>query len=385
MRGCARNSDANAVTPSPLLDVVGSGPVAAAFALFALRQGFAADEIALNRHHGPTPPGLTGRVLALSLGTSQLLGRIAAPPRAAPILTVDVSVLGHLGRTRLRASELGVAALGHVLRYPDLMRVLDDALDRHFPSARIDQERSAPGSDERDAEGGGDCGMSIVVHAEGDTGPAASERHFDQAALLAEVGIEREHGAVAFECFTAHGPLALLPLPESHRCSLVWCDRPDESARRAALSPAALADELQQTFGGSLGRLTIESPVVCWSMIRRARRALDAGREVWIGNAAQGLHPVAGQGLNLGLRDAFVLAQKLGDARARGDLLTEALPAYVQARAADRDATIGLTDLLARAFAFSALHPLQSITLGMLDAAAPLRAAVAHRFMYGRR
>jgi 2-polyprenyl-6-methoxyphenol hydroxylase-like FAD-dependent oxidoreductase len=66
-------------------------------------------------------------------------------------------------------------------------------------------------------------------------------------------------------------------------------------------------------------------------------------------------------------------------------MLTEALPAYVQARAADRDATIGLTDLLARAFAFSALHPLQSITLGMLDAAAPLRAAVAHRFMYGRR
>ena len=355
--------------PPRILEVVGSGPVAAAFALFALRQGFAPDEIALERHPGPVPAALAGRVLALSRGSTQLLSRIAAAPRAAPILSVDVAVLGHPGRTRLRAEELGVPALGHVLRYPELMRVLGDALDRHFASPAEAAPSDAP----------------IRVHAEGDTGPDPALRVFDQTALLAEVGVERAHGAVAYECFTAHGPLALLPLPEAHRCSLVWCDRPEASERRARLSPEALADELRQTFGATLGRLTIASPVACWPMARRMRRTLCTAREVWIGNAAQGLHPVAGQGLNLGLRDAFVLAQALGDARAHDRAPAEALPAYVRARAADRDATVALTDLLARVFALAPLHPLQSVTLGLLDVAAPMRAAVARRFMFGRR
>jgi len=185
--------------------------------------------------------------------------------------------------------------------------------------------------------------------------------------------------------FTADGPLALLPLPEPHRCSLVWCDRPEVSGRRAALPADVLAGELQKAFGWSLGRITIESDATCWPMARRARRTLNSGREVWIGNAAQGLHPVAGQGLNLGLRDAFLLAQHLGDARARGDELARALPDYVRQRSADRGGTITLTDVLARAFAFTPLHPLQSVTLGMLDAAGPLRELVARRFMFGRR
>lgn len=364
--------------------IVGSGPTALAFALFAIRQGFAPDRLRLERFDTPPAPALAARHLAISAGSWQLLGRIARAPRAASIGTVDVTVLGHPGRTRIDARELRVPALGHVLRYADLLGVLQQAATRAGlrasvpPVELVDRDGSRFSIDE-------DAAAMLTVHAEGDPGDDAERREFGQSALLAEVEVRSAHGHTAYECFTADGPLALLPLPEAHRHALVWCDSHERTARRATLDPGALAAELQSAFGWPLGRLAIASPTFTAPMVRRRRRRVVGPREAWIGNAAQALHPVAGQGLNLGLRDAFCLARELGDARARGKSLDAALARHERARTPDRDATIGLTDLLARGFGLAPLRPAQSLALMLLDASPTARSALARRLMFGLR
>lgn len=366
------------------LRIIGSGPVALAFALFARRQGFAADRILLERFDQPPAAALAGRQLAMSLGSWQLLSRIAAAPRAAPIEQVDVCVLGHPGRTHITAREMKAQALGFVLRYSDLLGALQHGAQQAGLEGRP-AATAASGTSTSTGQAASEAPGEVVVHAEGDTGQDASVREFGQSALLAEVAVEFEHGTTAYECFTAHGPLALLPLPEPRRYSLVWCAPPQESDRRAALAPEALAAELQDAFGWALGRLAIVSPCVVAPMIRRARRQLVEGSAVWIGNAAQALHPVGGQGLNLGLRDAFLLAAALGEADARGAGPLEALADYRQRRRVDRGGTIALTDTLARGFGLAPLRPLQSIALSALDLAPAARAAIARQFMFGLR
>lgn len=355
----------------PNLRVVGSGPVALAFALFALRQGFAAQRIRLERFDAPPSAALASRHLAMSLGSWQLLSRIAQPPPAASIETVDISIANHPGRTRITAREMKMPALGYVLRYPALLEALQRAaIDAGL--AGLDPT-SQPATDD------------VVIHAEGDTGDDASIREFEQAALLAEVAVAAEHGTTAYECFTGNGPLAMLPLPEPRRYALVWCAPPDDTRRRAALAPDALATELQSAFGWALGQLSIASPCVVAPMVRRARREIVANGEAWIGNAAQALHPVGGQGLNLGLRDAFLLAGCLGDADAAGRDAQHALDRYRARRRIDRSGTIAITDTLARVFEIGALRPVQSIALAALDVLPGARARVARQFMFGVR
>ncbi len=360
------------------LRVVGSGPVSLAFACFARRQGIAPEHIALDRAPGTPAPALASRVLALSLGTWQLLARITRLPTAAPIGTVDVTVSGLPGRVRLTAGELGVPALGYVVRYSTLLA----ALDRGIDAAGLGDAATRPPA-------GTEGPQPLLVHAEGDTGEDASELAFPQSALLAEVEVEakREPHALlpAYECFTVAGPLALLPLPEARRYSLVWCASPEETRRRASLPMDALAAELQNAFGWSLGRVSPLGPAVVAPMVRRARRRIAGAREVWIGNAAQALHPVAGQGLNLGVRDAFLLARCLGEAQARGADQAVALDRYARARTVDRSGTIALTDTLARIFSLQPLRPLQSLTLAALDLMPAARSGLARQFMFGFR
>ena len=378
----------SSIPPHPMrIRVIGSGPVGYAFALFASRQGIPAQGIELERAGIAPPAALANRPLALSLGTWQLLSRIARLPASAPISTVDVSIAGHPGSVRIGADESGVPALGHVVRYATLLGSLDEALARagwDRPDARdarpvATSDRPAAAVPEPD----------LIVHAEGDAGSDASRRTFGQTALLAEVrigaGAARGRAGTAFECFTADGPLALLPLPEARRYALVWCAAPADATRRAALPSEEFDAELRAAFGWSLGELSLESTPVVVPLARRARRELVAGRHAWIGNAAQSLHPVAGQGLNLGIRDAFELARCLGDASAAGLGADEALRRYRRSRRVDRSATIAITDTLASVFALSPLRPLQSVALVALDAIPAARALLARQFMFGTR
>ncbi|MFM1988202.1 MAG: hypothetical protein RJA99_1159 [Pseudomonadota bacterium] len=364
----------NAAAPTARWRVVGAGPVALAFALFAVRRGVPASRIALDPapgDDGPVPPALAARTLALSHGTAQLLARVATLPAAGRIARVEVSMRGHAGRTRIVADDLRVPALGHVVRYGPLLQALRAAARLH---------RFAP------ADGG--APEALAVHAEGDAGADADTREFGQSALLGEVVAPQAPSALAgtaFERFTPEGPLALLPLPESGRWTIVWCGSADRCDARRATDPDTLSDELRQRFGDALGPLRIEGALAVAPLVRRARRATAGPHEAWIGNAAQSLHPVAGQGLNLGLRDAFELADALAPVALRGAPLPAALDGWRRGRRLDRTVTIALTDLMAASFTWPLARPLQSPVLAALDLLPPLRRPLATHLMFGHR
>jgi len=351
--------------------IEGRGPVGLALALFLSRQGFDAASISIDAAGAGLPPWLAARPIALSLGSWQLLSRVATLPQAAPIMKVDVSLRGRAGRTRMLASDLRAPALGYVLRYGPLHHALAAALAARLAS-------SSPA--------GGDAPQpALTVIADGDPGGASRVHDFDQTALLAEVVTEGDGHGTAYERFTDEGPLALLPLPEARRYALVWCGRPANSQRRAALAPHEFDAELLAAFGDALGTLRLDSDRVLAPLQRRVRVAETGSPQVAIGNAAQALHPVAGQGLNLGLRDAFELAQRLGELRASGHPLAEAAARFARARRADRGLTIAATDALAQAFTIPAVARIESLALGALDLVAPARDRVAAALMFGLR
>lgn len=377
--------------------IVGTGPVSLLLRGLLARQGFEPGELACDPIPAELPPWLAQRVIALSLGSWQLLARVAPAPPCAPIFDVEVTLRGAFGRARLSAQELRTPALGHVVRYEALHRALREALavDAATGSGRPTGE-SGRSSGESGApqpatgsssfpETGKTPDSSITVIADGNPGEGSRTRDFDQAALLATVQASLPREGVAFERFTRDGPLALLPLPESGLYSLVWCAPTRISQARLGLPAGELAASLQREFGPALGELAIRGEPQLAPLRRSLRRQVVIGSEVAIGNAAQALHPVAGQGLNLGFRDAFVLAELLGEARAQGRPPAAVLPRFVRARRIDRTATVAITDTLATAFTIPVLHPAESIALGALGLAGPARRALARTFMFGLR
>jgi 2-octaprenyl-6-methoxyphenol hydroxylase len=206
----------------------------------------------------------------------------------------------------------------------------------------------------------------------------------------------------AFERFTDEGPLALLPqtgpaaqitssatagttVPTTHY-ALVWCMRPENAQRLMAIDDAAFLAALQTAFGDRVGRFQHIAARNAYPLGLNADPAATA-RTVAIGNAAQTLHPVAGQGLNLGLRDASVLARLLANEQSPATL-----QAFLRERRIDRGATIRLTDTMARVFAGATAgmtgvltQSLMGVSLGAIDAIAPARRVLAEQMMYGRR
>lgn len=378
-----------AMTGSAPIRIVGGGPVSLLLRGLLVRQGFASAELACDPVPETLPPWLAQRAIALSLGSWQLLTRIAHPPPSAPITTVEVTLRGAAGRTRLTAEELRAPALGHVVRYEALHRALREGLDRIAPpTPSVPSAPSTPSPFPLPPslpEPLPPSPPSITVIADGNPGEDGRSRDFDQAALLATVRVSRPQEGVAFERFTDEGPLALLPLPESGLWSLVWCAPTAVSTKRLAMPAPALAALLRERFGPSLGELDLADAPQLAPLHRRLRAKVAGDTEVAIGNAAQALHPVAGQGMNLGFRDAFALAQRLGDARARGEPPAAALRGFAGARRADRFATVAVTDALATIFTAPLLHPLESVALGALDLAGPARRTLARAFMFGLR
>ena len=355
--------------------IVGTGPVSLLLRGLLAREGFGPHELACDPIPDTLPPWLAQRAIALSLGSWQLLGRVAPLPPAAAITAVEVSLRGAAGRTRLGAGELKAPALGHVVRYEALHRTLREAIAGPGGPPPADGDPTDPD----------DQPPAVTIVADGDPGADSQVRDFDQAALLATIRVSRPRAGTAFERFTDEGPLALLPLPENRLWSLVWCAPTELSHQRRELPAEALAALLEARFGAALGRLEVCDTPHLAPLQRRLRTQPATGTRLAIGNAAQALHPVAGQGMNLGLRDAFVLAGMLGEARRRGRPLADTLPEYVRARRPDRKLTVGVTDLLATVFTQPLLHPLQSLALGVLDLAGPARRALARGFMFGLR
>jgi len=232
--------------------------------------------------------------------------------------------------------------------------------------------------------GAGDTAMfPLTAYAEGAVEAGTGEmRDYRQHAVLCSVSVAAPHQNVAWERFTSEGPVALLPLGDRYAVVLTCAD--ETVADVKALDDAAFLAVLQERFGTRL-RFTAAGPRTAYPLGLRYRRDPVGERQVWLGNAAQTLHPVAGQGFNLALRDIWELAQALGAASDPG--APEVLAAYARGRQVDRRGAIAFTDLLIDGFAsgFAPLRHARGAGLLALDLFPPLRAFVAKRMIFGAR
>lgn len=374
--------------------VCGAGPVGLALAAFLVRRGVAGERIALIDGKSLGQAITDPRSIALSWGSVQLLEEVRAwPLPATPIHEIHVSRRGQLGRSLMDRAEHALPALGYVARYGDVV----DALARACDAAGVRTLRPArvASFDEGDdavllhLDDGRTVSARVAVQAEGGVfgqqDGKAQQRDYGQTALIARVTVSDPVPHRAFERFTDEGPLALLPQngegdDAGHGYALVWCMRPERAVDVQLLDDGAFLARLGEAFGSRLGAFTAASPRVAFPLGLNAEARATA-RTVAIGNAAQTLHPVAGQGLNLGLRDAAVLARQL----ARG-ATPEAVSAFMAERSQDRRLTIGLTDTMARAFVGKGpLQPLLGLSLAALDVVKPARLLLADLMMFGRR
>jgi 2-octaprenyl-6-methoxyphenol hydroxylase len=352
--------------------IVGGGPAGMALALALKVHGVSA-EIFEARERAAVRRD--ARVLALSDGARQILEWIGvwSTLSATPIEAIHVSQRGGFGRTLLRASELDLNTLGWVLAASDLIAALDAAV-------------SAAGiaySDNKKVSAGETANFSLTAFAEGAVEAGAGEmRDYGQHAVLCSVSTAASHRNVAWERFTSEGPVALLPLGERYAVVLTCAD--GVAGEIKALDDAAFLALLQRRFG-TRHRFTAAGPRTAYPLGLRYRQDTVGARQVWLGNAAQTLHPVAGQGFNLALRDIWELAQALNGQADPG--VPEVLAAYAHGRQTDRRGAIGFTDLLIDGFAsdFGPLRHARGAGLLALDLLPPLRGFVAKRMIYGAR
>jgi 2-octaprenyl-6-methoxyphenol hydroxylase len=387
------------------------------------------------------------RAIAVSHGSRMILEPLRWPADATAIQRIHVSQRGHFGRTLIDHSEHGLPALGYVLRYGSIVHGLAEAVHassvhwfRSTSAAAPIQERdgvtlpietagvtrqlrtrilvNAEGGlfgdqQTRKRNAGKDADRNSGAEAEAErarasvaadaagattertaTGTLASRaasaaakgsRDYGQTALVGTVTVSAPQPHVAWERFTSQGPIALLPMGGVRGAdyALVWCCAPDEAARRAQLSDDAFLRELGAAFGDRMGRFTHIKGRASFPLGLNAVETQVNGHIVAIGNAAQTLHPVAGQGLNLGLRDAHALADALS---AEGPTPL-ALATFAQRRALDRRMTIGATDTLARLFTvdFAPLAIIRGLALTALEFAPPVKTALARQMMFGQR
>ena len=412
--------------PTLNIAVIGAGPVGLALALHAARALPNAGVTLFDARPADKDVSADPRTLALSLGSVQILQRLGAwrAESAQPILEVHVSqqppsalpflpflpllpafIGDRLGEPelRIRAIDEAVSMLGAVLSYGAIVAPLQQVwmaavaaepmrLRSRFgtPVAALKNLQDGAGSS------GGvevDAGIAerfdLAVVAEGgvfaEQARKAITHDYAQTAWVGKVTFEggpagRANG-VAYERFTRHGPAALLPLKEGG-AGLVWCV-PSDDDPVAELNDAQRVTVLNSIFHAAVGRIESVSALKRFPLGLNAERTLTDGRSVRIGNAAQTLHPVAGQGLNLGLRDAFELVQALSRNPDVGAVLRQ----LEWQRGPDRWAMIAATDFLARSFTWKLPGAGAARGLGLvaLQALGPLKSALARQMMFGRR
>ena len=343
------------------ISIRGGGPVACVLALLLHAAGKSVGLVEGKSLAGKPPL----RPIALSHASRLILERAGAWHRLepTPIDTIHISQQGAFGRSCLGAADAGVPALGYVVEYDVLLAaLLDQVAEQRIPVV------SAPGD------------ASLIVHAEGSSNDA-EEKDYRQEAIVALVTTRPAAGATAWERFTAQGPLALLPLRE--RYCLVWSMRPEPARTLCGAPEAEFLRALAGALGARAGEFTAVGERLRTPLALRVRPSRVGDRQAYIGNAAQALHPVAGQGLNLGLRDAWDLAHVLRDARDPGE--ARVLEHFAAARRLDAMATVRVTDFLARAFlgASPVAGLMRGFGLTALDICLPARRFFARRMIFG--
>lgn len=397
--GTAVAGTAIADTAAVDIVIVGGGPVGSALAL-ALRDSGLRIVLLEARAAG----GGDARPLALSYGTRLILERLGVWPAlaatATPIRNIHVSQRGGFGRVGLTATEAGFPELGYVVDYGRVAQALAQAAAattaQCLSGARVMATHGGDPVRVNYEYGGEQRELTAALVALADGGAAGESTtkaiDYQQCAVTARVVSERPHNNTAYERFTAHGPLALLPdsnhedESENKGWALVWTTTPDHARQLCAMAPDIFLEELRTVFGGRVGDFSAVSGRAAYPLQRRRAQAA-ADHIVLIGNAAQTLHPVAGQGFNLGLRDAWELAEQI-NSRPTGELGSRAwLDAYQARRRVDRSAGLGFTHALVELFS-NDLLPLRLVRgtgLALLGSIPLLKKFLIRRMTFGAR
>lgn len=345
----------------PDIAIVGAGPVGGALALGIADSGLSV--VALDaRAAGSTLRG--DRSLAISHGGRLILERLglfarlaSTPGAATPITSIDISQARAFGVATLTADEQGLPALGYVISYRALQAAMDDALAATRTEIRYGCEVAAVGGTPDCAEvaiaGAEPLRARLAVVADGTgavvAGVSRKRRDYRQVALIAKITTALPHGGVAYERFTTSGPVALLP--EGDRYGLVWTMSPQAASDAMHWSDDRFLSELSRHFGARAPDFAGVAERKTFPLALEFAQPAVAARSVLVGNAAQSLHPIAGQGFNLGLRDAFELAQEIAR-EPRETLGSHAMLArYAARRRIDRYAGIAFTHGLTHVFA----------------------------------
>ncbi|MCK9636639.1 MAG: 2-octaprenyl-6-methoxyphenyl hydroxylase [Methylobacter tundripaludum] len=370
------------------LVIVGGGLAGNCLALALKDTGLkiAIVEANTREQHHDSPAG--DRALALAAGTVKMLEALGiwqgVSEAATAIKNIHISDQGHFGKTRLSAQKENVQALGYVITARDIethvaKRVAEADMELICPARLVG---SMAGSDAvnislKRGEEPLNISAKLLVGADGGNSSvrklleiAQHSTEYGQTALVTTVKSSIPHNNTAFERFTASGPLALLPVDTAH-CAVVWTRSSEDAEALMSGSEADFLAELQQCFGYRLGRLSLAAPRRAFPLSLIRAEKMIADRTVIIGNAVHQLHPVAGQGFNLGLRDVVQLAEMIITRHEAGQDIGAAdfLTAYAESRQKDHDRTINFTDTVVRIFSndWLALAAARNIGLAVLD------------------
>ena len=375
--------------------IIGGGPVGASLALALRDSGL---KVCVLEARPANAASNDARALALSYGSRLLLERIGvwnALHDVSSIRTIHISQRQSMGRAMLRAAELKVPELGYVLPYPALQGALDSALQHSNISmiygASVTQlhgeaDNAIIGYQLDDVEQTLHTRLAVVA----DGGKLLAQayppevRDYGQSALISHITCSAPQAEMAYERFTAQGPVALLPFQTGYE--LVWTAPHQLAQEMLSWDDAKFLGELQCHFGDRVGEFLTVGKRTCFPLgLKRAPNLFPMPHTVLLGNAAQTMHPVAGQGFNMGLRDAWELAQEILHA-APETLGTDAmLAAYRNQRRTDREAGIRFTDGLVRLFSndLPLVSAGRAAALSALDCLPFAKRFVAKRMMFG--
>jgi 2-octaprenyl-6-methoxyphenol hydroxylase len=381
--------------------ICGGGPVGAALALALTAAGSSC--MVLDSRPAASDPdfgaGPDPRTVALSYGSRLVLERLGvwSALDATPIVSILVSQQGGFGRTVLNAADEKVPALGYVIALAELNRVLRAACEARVGiehGARVTAVAGASNAAavtymQRRPDGNTEqrnLTARLLAIADGGEGMANGdagrvERDYGQTAIVADVTPRQPHGNRAWERFARNGPIALLPKGSGY--ALVWSMLPATADALLQAPDTEFLAQLAVAMGWPAESFAATGPRMRFALGLRYRRQITGERTLMLGNAAQTLHPVAGQGLNLGLRDAWELSQALTGVADCGS--AAALAAYAAGRRVDRYGAIGFTDVLARIFTLdsTALRVGRGAALTLLDLLPPMRHFLARRMIFG--
>jgi len=369
--------------------IVGAGMVGTSLALALKNTSLKIGIIEAHSIETDSQPSFDDRGIALSYGSQRIFETLGLWPAlqayATPILDIHISDRGHFGVTRLSAQGANVPALGQVLTAKQLGQQLNIALQQAdnielLSPLKVTALETSSDKTTVSLSNQQKLHCKLLVAADGQHSTIREllelgswQRDYQQTAVTANVSTERPHQNRAFERFTDSGPLALLPMSDN-RSSLVWTVKTDDEQRLLALSDEDFLQALQQRFGFRLGHFTKVGKRSSYPLGLMQTDAAIEPRLLLIGNAAHSLHPIAGQGFNLGLRDAAVLAEIISQ---HSDDCGQpaSLEAYKAWQLPAQDNIVKATDRLVKLF--SNANPLlghgRSAALAMLDILPPVK------------